>query len=185
MRPTGIVRRIDELGRIVVPKELRRSLRIHEGDSVEIYVDPKGSVVLKKYSPVAQLKVVATDMAESLSASSGSVALICDRDVVIAASGPLKEELIDRRVGRAVEKAMAEKQALMVHFSGGGDASSILANDGPDSVAMISAAIAPIIADGDPVGAVVIGTTASDRTVGDLEESLAITAAGYLARQVE
>ncbi|MDD2200818.1 MAG: stage V sporulation T C-terminal domain-containing protein [Firmicutes bacterium] len=184
MRATGIVRRIDELGRIVVPKELRRSLRIHEGDSVEIYVDPKGSVVLKKYSPVAQLKDVASDMAESLSSSSGDVALICDRDTVVAASGPHKEELLGRRVGRAVEKAMVEKQALMVHFSGGGDASSILANEGPDSIAMISAAIAPIIADGDSVGAVIVGTTSNDSTVGDLEESLAITAAGYLARQV-
>ena len=184
MRATGIVRRIDELGRIVVPKELRRSLRIHEGDSVEIYVDPKGSVVLKKYSPVAQLKAVADDMAESLSASSGGVALICDRDTVISASGPHEEGLRDRRIGRAIEKAIVEKQPLMVHFSGGGDASSILANEGPNSIAMISAAIAPIVAEGDPVGAVVVGTTSSDRTVGDLEESLAVTAAGYLARQV-
>jgi AbrB family transcriptional regulator (stage V sporulation protein T) len=184
MRATGIVRRIDELGRIVVPKELRRSLRIHEGDSVEIYVDPKGSIVLKKYSPVAQLRDVASDMAESLSASSGGVALICDRDMVIAASGPHSEELLGRLVGRAIEKAMAEKQALMVHFSGGGDASGILASAGPDSVAMISAAIAPIVADGDAVGAVVVGTTSNDSTVGGLEEGLAVTAAGYLARQV-
>ena len=76
MRPTGIVRRIDELGRIVVPKELRRSLRIHEGDSVEIFVDPDGSIVLKKYSAVGQLREMAADMAEALAKSSGEVALI-------------------------------------------------------------------------------------------------------------
>ena len=184
MRPTGIVRRIDELGRIVVPKELRRSLRIHEGDSVEIFVDPDGSIVLKKYSAVGQLREMAADMAEALAKSSGEVALICDRDVVIACAGAGEHNLVDRAVGRAVEKSMLERQVLLVHFSGGSESSSILVDDGSE-FALISAAIAPIIADGDPIGAVIIGTPSQQKTVGDLEESLVFTAAGYIGRQVE
>ncbi len=184
MRPTGIVRRIDELGRIVVPKELRRSLRIHEGDSVEIFVDPEGSIVLKKYSSVEQLKKEAANMAEALANSSGEVALICDRDVVVACAGAGEHDLIGRAVGRAVEKSMVERQVLLVHFSGGSESSSILVDDGSE-FAIISAAIAPILSDGDPIGAVIIGTPSQERTVGDLEEKLVVTAAGYIGRQVE
>lgn len=184
MRPTGIVRRIDELGRIVVPKELRRSLRIHEGDSVEIYVDPEGNIILKKYSPVGQIRIISSDMAEALAGASGEVALVCDKDVVVAAAGPGIPNLVERGIGRAVEKSMNERQVLMVHFSGGGDSSSIVERDN-DGFAIISAAIAPIIAEGEAVGAVVVGTTSNTVTVGELEESLVVTAAGYMARQVE
>ncbi|MEA4883366.1 MAG: stage V sporulation T C-terminal domain-containing protein [Clostridia bacterium] len=184
MKPTGIVRRIDELGRIVVPKELRRSLRIREGDPVEIYVEPDGSIVLKKYSPVGQLKSVADDMVESLAIGSGQVAMIFDRDTAIAAAGAAGVKIVGRPVGRAVEKAMAERQVLLVHYSGGGDASSILEDEGSDFM-IVSAAIAPIISDGDSLGAVVVGTTSDRWTVGDLEEKLVATAAGYIARQVE
>ena len=184
MRPTGIVRRIDELGRIVVPKELRRSLRIREGDSVEIFIDQDGSIVLKKYSAVAQMANVAGDMAESLAQSSGEVALICDRDVVVASAGAGEHNLIGRAIGRAVEKSMFERQVLRVHFSGGSESSSILIDDGSE-FALISAAIAPIVADGDPVGAVVIGIPSHDRTIGDLEESLVVAAAGYIGRHAQ
>ena len=183
MRPTGIVRRIDELGRIVVPKELRRTLRIREGDSVEIYVDENGNIVLRKYSPVGQLKAMSHDMAEALAESSGLVALICDKDVVLASAGPGAPDLSDRAIGRAVEKSMSDRQVLLVHFSGGGEAASIV-DPGDDGFVIVSAAIAPIIVDGEAVGAVVVGTTSNVTTVGELEEGLVVTAAGYFARQV-
>lgn len=183
MRPTGIVRRIDELGRIVVPKELRRTLRIHEGDSVEIYVDESANIVLKKYSPIGQLKAMSRDMAEALASSSGLVALVCDKDLVLASAGVGVPDLEGRAIGRAVEKSMNERQVLLVHFSGGGEASSMV-DKSPDGFVIVSAAIAPIVVEGESVGAVVVGTTSNTSTVGELEESLVTAAAGYFSRQV-
>lgn len=183
VRPTGIVRRIDELGRIVVPKELRRTLRIREGDSVEIYVDENANIVLKKYSPVGQLKTMSRDMAEALAESSGLVALVCDKDLVLASAGAGAPDLTDRSIGGAVEKSMNERQVLLVHFSGGGESSSIV-DKSADGFVIVSAAIAPIVVEGEAVGAVVVGTTSNKSTVGDLEESLVVAAAGYFSRQV-
>ncbi|MCR4426473.1 MAG: hypothetical protein NUW23_09845 [Firmicutes bacterium] len=127
--------------------------------------------------------MVAEDMVESMVGTTDRVALVCDRDTVIAASGPDTAFAVGKTVGRAVEKAMIERQVLLVHYRGGGDASSILAENDED-LPIVSAAIAPIIVEGDPLGAVVMGTTSSEHTVGDLEEKLVTTAAGYMARQV-
>ena len=80
MKATGIVRRIDELGRIVIPKEIRRTLRIREGDPLEIYTDREGGVILKKYSPIGELASLAVDFAEVLSNTLSFTAVICDRD---------------------------------------------------------------------------------------------------------
>ena len=89
MRATGIVRRIDDLGRVVIPKEIRRTLRIREGDPLEIYTDRDGEVILKKYSPIGEMSSFAKDYTESLFRSLGHIAVIVDRDQVVAASGVL------------------------------------------------------------------------------------------------
>ena len=92
MKATGIVRRIDDLGRVVVPKEIRRTLRIREGDPLEIFTDREGQVILKKYSPIGELSEFATGYAETLSKTTGHIACITDKDTVIAVSGGPKKE---------------------------------------------------------------------------------------------
>jgi AbrB family transcriptional regulator, stage V sporulation protein T len=87
MKATGIVRRIDDLGRVVIPKEIRRTLRIREGDPLEIFVDRDGEVILKKYSPISELGDFAKEYAEALYDSLGNPILICDRDTYIAVAG--------------------------------------------------------------------------------------------------
>src|SRR5690606_11016659 len=87
MKATGIVRRIDDLGRVVIPKEIRRTLRIREGDPLEIFVDRDGEVILKKYSPIGELGDFAKEYAESLHESTGHITMICDRDTIIAVAG--------------------------------------------------------------------------------------------------
>ena len=87
MKATGIVRRIDDLGRIVIPKEIRRTLRIKEGDPLEIFTDRQGEVIFKKYSPISELQSFAAEYAETLQRTSSMPVFICDRDEIIAVSG--------------------------------------------------------------------------------------------------
>ncbi|MDA8145249.1 MAG: AbrB/MazE/SpoVT family DNA-binding domain-containing protein, partial [Thermaerobacter sp.] len=108
MKATGIVRRIDDLGRVVIPKEIRRTLRIREGDPLEIFVDRDGEVILKKYSPIGELGEFAKEYADSLHEAVGHVALIADRDVVIAVSGAPKKEFMNKAVGNLTEWVMEE-----------------------------------------------------------------------------
>ena len=95
MKATGIVRRIDDLGRVVIPKEIRRTLRIREGDPLEIFTDREGEIILKKYSPIGELGTLAKIYAESLSQTLGCTVCITDTDQVVAASGSGKKELQD------------------------------------------------------------------------------------------
>ena len=98
MKATGIVRRIDDLGRIVVPKEIRRTLRIREGDPLEIFTDSNGSVILKKYSPIGELRTFAKEYAESLAQTSGHIACIVDKEQIIAISGAPKKDFLEKQI---------------------------------------------------------------------------------------
>ena len=111
MKATGIVRRIDDLGRIVVPKEIRRTLRIREGDPLEIFTDREGEIILKKYSPIGELGQFAGEYAESLAQTTGYLVLVTDCDHVIAASGSGKKEFEEKPVSRQLEEAISEKIA--------------------------------------------------------------------------
>ena len=94
MKATGVVRRIDDLGRVVIPKEIRKTLRIKEGDPLEIFTDREGQIILKKYSPIGELTEFATEYAETLSKTTGHIACITDKDNVIAVSGISKKEFL-------------------------------------------------------------------------------------------
>ena len=112
MKATGIVRRIDDLGRVVIPKEIRRTLRIREGDPLEIFVDREGEVILKKYSPIGELSDFAQEYAESLQQSTGHIAIITDRDVVVAVAGASKKEWLQRGVTAEHRAVDGESQVL-------------------------------------------------------------------------
>jgi len=186
LKATGIVRRIDDLGRVVIPKEIRRTLRIREGDPLEIFVDREGEVILKKYSPIGELGDFAKEYADSLHETIGHISLIADRDVIIAVAGANKREFLNKSIGNAVERALEERTTLIMNELATPDDESVHIIQNEDREYTIkSQVIAPIISQGDPIGAVIIVSKDSGVKLGDMEVKLAETAAGFLAKQME
>ena len=185
MKATGIVRRIDDLGRVVIPKEIRRTLRIREGDPLEIFVDREGEVILKKYSPIGELGDFAKEYADSLYEALGHIACIADRDTIIAVSGAPKKEFINKAIGPAVEKVMEDRKAIIINNPGEDPLCKecMIVEDGECKYS--SEVIAPIISEGDPIGAVILASKEADVRMGEMELKLAETAAGFLAKQME
>ncbi|MCL6517704.1 stage V sporulation protein T [Alicyclobacillus sp.] len=179
MKATGIVRRIDDLGRVVIPKEIRRTLRIREGDPLEIFVDRDGEVILKKYSPIGELGDFAKEYAESLADSTGHIALITDRDVIIAVSGAPKKDFLDKPISDDVEQAMEDRKTVVNAQAG----EYTVVRDRNER--FTSRVIAPIVAAGDPIGAVILLSRDEGVKMGELEKKLCETAAGFLAKQME
>jgi AbrB family transcriptional regulator (stage V sporulation protein T) len=177
MKATGIVRRIDDLGRVVIPKEIRRTMRIREGDPLEIFTDREGEVILKKYSPIGELGEFATEYADSLNETLGHISCIADKDTIIAVAGAPKKQLLNKQIGHNVETVMTERKMALFNDS------CFLTSD--EDINYPSAIIAPIIASGDAVGAVILATKDTSVQMGDLETKLAETAAGFLAKQME
>lgn len=177
MKATGIVRRIDDLGRVVIPKEIRRTLRIREGDPLEIFVDRDGEVILKKYSPISELGDFAKEYAEALFDSLGNPVLICDRDAYIAVAGGSKKDYLNKNISNLVEKTMEDRNSVLVN-----NQENLSLYEGSEET--VSAyTIGPIIANGDPIGAVIIFS--KEGSLGEVEQKAVETAAGFLARQME
>lgn len=181
MKATGIVRRIDELGRVVIPKEIRRTLRIREGDPLEIFVDRDGGVILKKYSPIGELGDFAREYAESIHQSVSHSAAICDKDTVIAVSGSGKKDLADKPVSSDVEELM---QMRSKHSSADtGRMIRISADDAPEKYT--AQLIVPIIAAGDAIGAVALYSKEPGASISQADVKVCETAAGFMGRQME
>ncbi|GIQ65153.1 stage V sporulation protein T [Paenibacillus cisolokensis] len=179
MKATGIVRRIDDLGRVVIPKEIRRTLRIREGDPLEIFVDRDGEVILKKYSPIGELGDFAKEYAESIYEGTNHITMISDRDTIIAVAGASKKEFIDKQIGTLLETCMENRKTITE--TGGGSYEII--KDVSDTFTSFVAA--PIVAGGDPIGTVVLLSKEPGVKMGQLETKMAETAAGFLAKQME
>ncbi|MEG3072441.1 MAG: stage V sporulation protein T [Peptococcaceae bacterium] len=185
MKATGIVRRIDDLGRVVIPKEIRRTLRIREGDPLEIFVDREGEVILKKYSPIGELGEFAKEYADSLYEALGHISCIADRDNIIAVSGAPKKEFLNKPVGNAIEKVMEDRKAIIINNPGENAScwDCLFIEEG--ACKFSCEVIAPIISEGDPIGAVILASKEPEMEMGEMELKLAETAAGFLAKQME
>lgn len=182
MKATGIVRRIDDLGRVVIPKEIRRTLRIREGDPLEIFTDREGEVILKKYSPIGELNEFATEYAESLNEAINAITVITDRDNVVAIAGGSKKEYLEKRVSKDLEKIMENRAAKAINEM---DKLVPVTIEESDMSKYTSQIIVPIITHGDPIGSVILLSKDADRIMGELEIKLAETAAGFLGKQME
>lgn len=179
MKATGIVRRIDDLGRVVIPKEIRRTLRIREGDPLEIFVDRDGEVILKKYSPIGELGDFAKEYAESLFESTNHVALISDRDNIIAMAGGSKKDYLEKSVGAVIESCMENRKAVIETSSGQFE---IIKDTNETFTSFVAA---PIVAGGDPIGSVILVSKDENVKMGNMEVKMVETAAGFLAKQME
>ena len=182
MKATGIVRRIDDLGRVVIPKEIRRTMRIREGDPLEIYTDRDGEVIFKKYSPIGELAAFSSQYAETLQKTCSMSVIITDRDAVIATAGVSKKEYLEKGISEELEDIL-ESRTFYSYKKGQERLRAI--DDG--SSHYISCAM-PILAGGDIIGAVCSLRNEEDEE-GKLSETveakLIQTAAGFLARQLE
>jgi AbrB family transcriptional regulator (stage V sporulation protein T) len=162
MKSTGIIRRIDDLGRIVIPKEIRRTIRVREDDPMEIFINAEGEIILKKYSPIDQLSDFAQEYCDSLYEFTGHIILIGDRDNWIAVSGVSKSIYIDQSLPEDIQNLIEKHR--------------ISSTD--------NRVVAPIIAEGDPVGVIILLVKDEGKTMCDFEVKIAQIAASFLAKQV-
>ncbi|MCI8647667.1 MAG: AbrB/MazE/SpoVT family DNA-binding domain-containing protein [Firmicutes bacterium] len=162
MKATGIVRRIDDLGRVVIPKEIRRILRIREGDPLEIYTNSSGEVILKKYSPINELGQFAGEYAETASSILGSTVIVSDTDQIVAVSGASKADYMDKKVDYELDKIIQSK----------------------NSIHQDEKVVVPILAHGDAIGSITI-LPKQDQNLGEVEFKAAEIGASFLARQME
>ena len=180
MKATGIVRRIDDLGRVVIPKEIRRTMRIREGDPLEIFTDRDGEVIFKKYSPIGELSELAVTYCEVLVKSTEQAVIICDRDHCITAGGVPKKEVLERRITSALEDIM-EGRRLYV-FTENQNGERLFALEGTDLPVSV---VAPILSAGDIVGAVVFLNSANLTEIPQSDIKLATVAASFLGKNME
>ncbi len=183
MKATGIVRRIDDLGRVVIPKEIRRTLRIREGDPLEIFTDREGGVILKKYSPIGELSDFSKGYTESLQQTIGNIVIICDKDSIISISGATKKEYLEKKISSDLEKIIEDRKTIS--FSDGKEKPVALYDDEEIEGKYSAQVVSPILAEGDAIGAVIIVSRDEGKKFGEVESKLAETASSFIGKQME
>lgn len=179
MKATGIVRRIDDLGRVVIPKEIRRTMRIREGDPLEIYTEKDGEVIFKKYSPMGDRTDSALALCETINKTVSRCVAIADRDSYISAAGVPRSDVTDRRISAELEKRMEARRL----YQRRDDEKPLPIIDGLDRYVIDVAA--PILAEGDVLGCVVFFSDNDSPETTAVETKLAQTAAAFLGKQME
>jgi len=183
MKATGVVRRIDDLGRVVIPKEIRKVHRIKEGDPLEIFTDKEGEIILKKYSPIGELTEFASSYAETISKTTGHIAFITDKDTVIAVSGGSKKDFLEKNLSKELEEVIENKEVFKSKENNE-IAIPITQNEGRERI-YNSQVIYPIISDGDVIGSVILLSKEADKKMGEVEYKVAQSAAGFLGNHLE
>lgn len=181
MKATGIVRRIDDLGRVVIPKEIRRTLRLREGTPLEIFTDREGEIILKKYSPMVELTTFAVQYAEAMAQSTGMMVCITDRDQIIAVAGGPRKDLLQKGISKQLETAINERETVVASR----DDKNFVPITTEEMEGVSGQAVTPIICEGDAIGAVALLSRDPKVKFGDMEVKLVTTAAGFLGRQME
>jgi AbrB family transcriptional regulator (stage V sporulation protein T) len=174
MKATGIVRRIDDLGRVVIPKEIRRTLRIRENDPLEIFTDREGEIIFKKYSPMGDLGDFAQEYVDALHESTNHIAVIADQDEIIAVNGAPKKTLLGKRITGDVERLLGTKESHVINTP--------QENSPVEGFSCTGQVLTPIIKEGVVLGAVML--VSKDTTVSDVERKLCETASNFLAKQL-
>ena len=177
MKATGIVRRIDDLGRVVIPKEIRKTLRIKEGTPMEIYTDREGQIILKKYSPIGELSQFAGEYVQT----TGLAACITDRDLVVAAAGSGSRELEGKEISRELDMVISGREGKMIDGKSR-DNISVISGDMDSYCGKM---IQPILCASDAIGSVILLGKNEKTILGDKERVLVRTAASFLGRQME
>lgn len=183
MKATGVVRRIDDLGRVVIPKEIRKVHRIKEGDPLEIFTDKEGEIILKKYSPIGELTEFASTYADTISKTTGHITCITDKDTVIAVAGGSKKDFLEKGLSKELEEILENKEVFKSKENNE-IAIPITKNEGRERI-YNGQVIYPIITDGDVVGSVILLSKQPNQKMGDVEDKVAQSAAGFLGTHLE
>ncbi len=183
MKATGVVRRIDDLGRVVIPKEIRKTLRIKEGEPLEIFTDREGQIILKKYSPIGELSEFASGYAETLSKTTGHIACITDKDTIIAVSGGSKKEFLEQDISKELEQLMEDKE-IYTSKENSNIAMPIIKNDNQERKNN-SQIVYPIISNGDTIGTVILMAKEPNKKMTEVEQKVAQSAATFLGSQMD
>ena len=183
MKATGVVRRIDDLGRVVIPKEIRKTLRIKEGDPLEIFTDREGEIILKKYSPIGELSEFATEYAETLAKTTGHIACITDKDMVIAVSGGSKKEYLEQGISPELEQIMDDKENY-TSKENNNISIPMIKNESKEKKNNAQV-VYPIIADGDAIGTVILLSKDENVKMTEVEQKVVQSAASFLGTQME
>ena len=183
MKATGVVRRIDDLGRVVIPKEIRKTLRTKEGDPLEIFTDREGQVILKKYSPIGELSEFAIGYAETLSKTTGHIACITDKDTIIAVSGGSKKEFLEQDVSQELEQLMEDKEVYTSKENK--DLAMPITKNDNQARRYNSQVVYPIVSNGDTIGTVILLAKDANTKMTDIEKKVAQSAATFLGSQME
>ncbi len=176
MKATGIVRRIDDLGRVVIPKEIRRTQHIREGDPLEIFINSEGEVIFKKYSLMGELSAIAAQCAEVLAKSLNLPVVVCDREQIVAAAGAGRKEMQDKRISQPLMQLIEARKSCLLKEE------RIYPFEGCQRAMY---AVSPILVQGDVTGAVVVLEGEGVQQTIEAEQQQANLAAGFLARQLE
>ena len=179
MKATGIVRRVDDLGRIVIPKEIRRTLKIREGDPLEIYTEKDGGVIFRKYSPMGDLQELAAQICESIGSNTGRIAAVSDRDAIIALSGAPKRELMDKPNSPELGRLMEQRK----HYRHNPGDTPVKVSDSSEKYHLGVAS--PILCQGDLMGCVMLLMDENTGPMAESDQKLAQTVAGFLGKQME
>ena len=177
MKATGIVRRIDDLGRVVIPKEIRRTMRIREGDPLEIYTSAGGEVIFKKYSPMGEIADFSSEYADALSLGTKLSVIICDRDRCVAAANISKSAVIEKAVSSQLEEIMEGRRNVTYPSSNAVPALKEVEN----SICVAS----PIVTAGDISGVVVLLSNKDCFEARESDINLAQVAARFLGNQIQ
>ena len=183
MKATGVVRRIDDLGRVVIPKEIRKTLRIKEGEPLEIFTDREGQIILKKYSPIGELSEFAAGYAETLSKTTGHIACITDKDTIIAVSGGSKKDYLEQDISQEIEKIMEDKE-VYTSKENSNKALPITKHDNLEK-RHNPQIVYPIISNGDTIGSVILLGKEESSQMSETEKKVAQSAATFLGSQME
>ena len=179
MKATGIVRRVDDLGRIVIPKEIRRTLRIREGDPLEIYTEKDGGVIFRKYSPMGDLQEFAAQMCEAIGSGTGRIAAVADRDAIIALSGVPKRELLDKPNSEELERLMEQRK----HYRYQVGEARVKAAEGSEKYHLGVAS--PILCQGDLMGCMMMLLGENEEPLSEADQKMVQVAANFLGSQME
>ncbi len=176
MKATGIVRRIDDLGRVVIPKEIRRTMRIREGDPLEIYTETDGSVVFRKYSPVGELSRISAEYAEAINRTSGIPIAICDRDSVVAVAGVSRKEFLEKPISNGLSGVLTSRRS----YSSENSSAQVKVTEHGGEVSYLS----PIVSEGSVIGAV-MSLKQDGKTPDGSEKKLVDAGAYFMSSQTE
>lgn len=181
MKATGIVRRIDDLGRVVIPKEIRRTLRIREGDPLEIFTERDGGIMLRKYSPISELSDFARDFSVAIEAITEKNTVICDKDGVICAAGNRKKDYTGKMLSKQLERLMIAGifGAKLITESG-----FIQIFEDEDITMFTSQILQPIVMEGQLIGMVILSTKEGEAKLTDSDKAAAGVAATFLGHQM-